>query len=149
MFGFKKKTEKNIGSVDSLKDRAQDTLEELLEAGTALIEKNPERISEVLRDFPDKFATFASKLPWAEKLGAVYYALRDPRTPRATKATLAAALAYFVLPTDFIPDFVPGLGFSDDFGVLMLVLNRVSSAILPEHYESARRRLKGEQESAE
>ena len=108
----------------------------------------PERIAEVLNEFPAKLSKNSEKIPFAEQITAVYYAVRDPKTPMKVKATLAGALAYFILPTDFFPDFLAGFGFTDDFAVLMLVLKRVGPAIKSEHYELARRRLQRDQESA-
>ena len=35
-----------------------------------------------------------------------------------TYLTIAGALAYVVLPTDLIPDFIPGIGFIDDAFVM-------------------------------
>ena len=40
--------------------------------------------------------------------------LRDPRVARHRKLVAAAAAAYFVLPIDVIPDFVPFVGSVDD-----------------------------------
>ena len=119
-----------------------------VKATTDFFTKNPDKIQGILDAFPKKL-TSAGKLPFAEQITAAYYALRDPNTPFKVKATLAAALAYFILPADIIPDLVAGFGFSDDFAVLLLVLKRVSGSITEDHYELARRRLKGEQEPSE
>ena len=108
---------------------------------------NPDKIQGILDAFPKKL-TSVGKIPFAEQITAAYYALRDPKTPFKVKATLAAALAYFILPTDIVPDFIAGFGFSDDFAVLLLVLKRVSSSITDQHYELARRRLQSEEESS-
>ena len=44
----------------------------------------------------------------------LYYATQNPSCPVAVKATIYAALGYFILPLDVIPDFIPVVGFSDD-----------------------------------
>ena len=45
-----------------------------------------------------------------------------PATPMRAKTILIGALAYFILPLDFLPDFAPLIGFSDDAAVLALAL---------------------------
>lgn len=44
--------------------------------------------------------------------------VRDPRVPKWRKFAGLLAVAYFVLPVDVIPDFLPILGWLDDLGVL-------------------------------
>ena len=43
----------------------------------------------------------------------------DSATPLPIRATLFGALAYFVMPFDFIPDIFLGLGFTDDAAILV------------------------------
>ena len=50
----------------------------------------------------------ARQVPFMEDVVAGYYCALDPSTPAKVRATLLAALAYFVLPLDTIPDFYPG-----------------------------------------
>lgn len=119
-----------------------------VKASTDFFTKNPDKIQGILDAFPKKL-TAAGKIPFAEQVTAAYYALRDPNTPFKVKATLAAALAYFIMPADLIPDIIAGFGFSDDVAVLLLVLNRVSSSVTETHYDLARRRLQGEEEPAQ
>jgi uncharacterized membrane protein YkvA (DUF1232 family) len=107
---------------------------------------NSEKITKILNAFPSKLSATANKIPFKTQLTAAYYAIKDPNTSIKVKATLAAALAYFILPTDFFPDLIAGIGFTDDFAVLMLVLKRLGPAVTKEHYELARRRLKSEQQ---
>ena len=103
---------------------------------------NPDAIKEVLTDFPRKLKENTGRVSFATQATAMYYALRDPKTSLKTKALLAAALAYFIMPIDVIPDWFFGLGFTDDLAVIVTVLRQLSSSITPEHYELARRRLK-------
>ena len=42
---------------------------------------------------------------------------------------IAAAVIYFVNPIDLIPDWIPGLGLTDDFGILVTVYASVSTEI--------------------
>ena len=44
----------------------------------------------------------------------LFYATQNPACPLAIKGTIYAALGYFILPIDLIPDFIPVVGFSDD-----------------------------------
>ena len=58
------------------------------------------------------------------------------------QAGLLGAIAYFVLPFDFVPDMLPLLGFTDDAAVLATALRMVVTHITPEHREAARAALK-------
>lgn len=80
----------------------------------------------------------AAGLPFAEDLLAAYYCAFDRDTPLHVKTTLIAALAYFVLPADSIPDFIPVLGFTDDAAVLAGAFKLISDEIKAFHYSAAR-----------
>ena len=80
----------------------------------------------------------ARRLPFSEDALAAYHCVRDPATSKRVKFTLLAALAYFVLPIDAIPDIVPILGFTDDAAVIAAAIAAVRGAILPEHRTKAR-----------
>ena len=67
-----------------------------------------------------------------------YYAAIDPATPGHVKAVLMAALAYFVMPADMIPDVLAGLGFTDDAAVLMMAVKMLAPHIRSSHVEQAR-----------
>jgi uncharacterized membrane protein YkvA (DUF1232 family) len=93
----------------------------------------------VRREFWPKFRRFAAKLPFAEDLLAAYFCAFDRSTPRHVQIVLIGALAYFILPFDFIPDMLPAMGFTDDAAVLATAIRMVATHIGPSHYEAARR----------
>ena len=68
---------------------------------------------------------------------AAWYCARDPATPARVKAILIGALAYFILPTDVIPDVLIGLGFTDDAAVFWAAWQAVSSHITEDHRQQA------------
>jgi uncharacterized membrane protein YkvA (DUF1232 family) len=101
--------------------------------------KDPESLR---RRFWIKLKKVVGKLPFAEDLLAAYYCAFDRETPRHVQAALLGAIAYFILPFDFIPDMLPVLGFTDDAAILATAIRLVSAHILPEHREAARAALK-------
>ena len=96
----------------------------------------------VRRRFWRKLKRVAVKLPFAEDLLAAYYCAFDKETPRHVQVALLGALAYFILPFDFVPDMLPVLGFTDDAAVLATALRLVASHITDDHREAARAALK-------
>ena len=102
---------------------------------------DPEKIEEVERTFWQKLRRVMGRIPFAEDLVAAYYCAIDTSTPTRVRGILLAALAYFILPTDLIPDFITGLGFTDDATVLATTLGIVSSYIKPAHRSLARKAL--------
>src|SRR6201991_2672894 len=94
------------------------------------------------RRFWRKLKRVIAHLPFAEDLLAAYYCAFDSRTPRHVQAALLGAIAYFVLPFDFVPDMLPVLGFTDDAAVLATALRMVATHITPEHRDAARAALK-------
>jgi uncharacterized membrane protein YkvA (DUF1232 family) len=96
----------------------------------------------VRRRFWSKLKRVAAQLPFAEDLLAAYYCAFDSHTPRHVQAALLGAIAYFILPFDFVPDMLPVLGFTDDAAVLATALRMVVTHIMPEHRDAARAALK-------
>ena len=88
--------------------------------------------------FWPKFLRFAADLPFAEDLLTAYYCAFDRDTPLHVKTALMAALAYFVLPFDAIPDVLLMVGFADDAAALLGALRLVTAHIRPVHREAAR-----------
>ena len=96
----------------------------------------------VRRRFWIKLKKVASKLPFIEDLLAAYYCAFDRETPRHVQAALLGAIAYFILPFDFVPDMLPVLGFTDDAAVLATAIRLVAAHITNDHREAARAALK-------
>lgn len=92
----------------------------------------------VRRDFWPKLKSVAARIPFAEEAVAAYYCALDRQTPLRVRGMLLAALAYFILPVDALPDVLPALGFTDDAAVLMATLQLIASHIQPAHREAAR-----------
>jgi len=96
-------------------------------------------------DLREKFWRTARKavrqVPFMDEVVAAYYCALDANTPFRAKAILLAALGYFVLPTDTIPDIIVGLGFTDDIAVLTAAITAVRAHITPAHRLAARQAL--------
>src|SRR3954447_5080630 len=101
------------------------------------------------RRFWVKFKKVLARLPFAAELLAAYYCAFDKETPRHVQVALLGAIAYFVLPFDFVPDVLPILGFTDDAAVLATAIRMVATHITPEHREAARAALKRGVEAAD
>ncbi len=93
------------------------------------------------RNFWRKIGRVAASLPFAEDLLAAHYCAFDRRTPLQVKAVLLGAIAYFVLPTDLIPDYLPVIGYADDAAVLAAAIKLVTLHITSDHREAAQRAL--------
>lgn len=83
----------------------------------------------------------ARHVPFMEDVVAAYYCALDRETPLRVKAILLAALGYFVLPADTIPDVILGIGFTDDVAVLTAALAAVRAHIKPAHKLAAKEAL--------
>jgi uncharacterized membrane protein YkvA (DUF1232 family) len=100
-----------------------------------------EREQKVRRDFWGKLKRVAGNVPFVDDLVAAYFCAMDPATPMRVRGMLLAALAYFIMPIDVIPDIVVGLGFADDMALLTAVVGLVSANITPVHRAAAARAL--------
>jgi len=96
-----------------------------------------------------KLRKVLGKLPFAEELAASYYCAMDKQTPTRVRGILLAALAYFVMPVDMIPDIITGFGFTDDATVVTTAIAIVSGHIKTLHHEKARALLLKEAEAAD
>ena len=97
--------------------------------------------AKVVRNFWGKLRRNIVRLPFAEELVAAYYCAIDKSTPLQVKATLMAALAYFIVPTDLLPDWIALLGYTDDAAVFFAAYRMVANHITDAHRLLARRAL--------
>ena len=65
----------------------------------------------------------------------------DPFTPVQVRVSLMAALAYLIMPFDLFPDFMPLVGYSDDFVALTAVLSIWGKYMTPSIRRRAERKL--------
>ena len=99
------------------------------------------RARRVKAGFWPTFRRAVRHLPFARDMVAAFYCAIDPASRRRVRGILLAALAYFVLPFDAIPDLLAVVGFSDDIAVLAAAIGAVHAHLLPRHYERADRAL--------
>ncbi len=107
-------------------------------ADRARFEKDEKTVRE---GFWPKLKRVVGRLSFAEDLLAAYYCALDPKTPLRVRATLLAALAYFIAPVDLVPDVFIGFGFTDDAAVLLAAIRTVAASITPGHRDRARETL--------
>ena len=88
------------------------------------------------REMRGRMASFLMFLPNMVKL--LGRLMKDVRVPTAEKALFLAAIIYFLMPIDLIPDIFPFIGQVDDIYVIALTLlrlvNRTDETIVREHW---------------
>ncbi len=62
----------------------------------------------------------------------LFYVLISTEVPVQYKTIIIGALGYFILPTDLLPDFIVGLGYTDDLTALLAVYATVKKNVTPE-----------------
>ena len=92
----------------------------------------------VRRGFWQKARRTLGRVPFTEDAVAAFHCATDSATPLRIRATLFGALAYFIMPFDAIPDFLLGLGFTDDAAVLVAAFTAARMHISDSHRRQAR-----------
>ena len=92
----------------------------------------------VVENLGAKLRRTAGRVPFIDEAVASFYAARDPQTPAGVKAAVMAALAYFIVPTDLVPDFIAALGYTDDATVFYGAWRLLSPHLKPDHRDKAR-----------
>ena len=106
----------------------------------------------VMREFGQKLRSNLGKIPFSEDVTSAFYCAMDGQTPAFVKAVLFGALAYFILPTDAIPDFIPITGYTDDMAAIAAAVTTIAVYINRDVKEKTAEKLKrwfGEDTSSE
>lgn len=73
-----------------------------------------------------------------QMIGLIRGLIQEERIPKQDKVVLGGLLALMISPVDLIPDFIPVLGYLDDFFMWVLLLDylfhRVPREVLVDHY---------------
>ena len=72
----------------------------------------------------------------------LYNLFRSPNTGIGDKMVIISPLAYFILPTDIIPDIIAGFGYVDDASCVMTSLKKLSSSITLQIQDQAKSQCK-------
>ncbi|MBS3987860.1 MAG: DUF1232 domain-containing protein [Erysipelothrix sp.] len=99
--------------------------------------------------FYSQTALFTKIIQVAQKAGIkviylvllLFYTLQQSSTPKYAKSIILGALGYFILPTDFVADFIPMVGFSDDLTALLAATAAVALYVTKETKAKAKERL--------
>lgn len=62
----------------------------------------------------------------------LFYMMKSDAVSLKDKAYIVGALGYFVLPIDIVPDFIAGLGYTDDLAVITLLIKYLKDNITPD-----------------
>lgn len=76
-----------------------------------------------------------------EKSLWLHYASKRPETPLWVKTVIYSALAYFILPTDVIPDLIPVTGYIDDMAAITVTVSTINNYIDEDVKQRAREKL--------
>lgn len=91
----------------------------------------------VYRSDERKIARRIGKLSMGDKFALGRALFGDPRVPVWAKLMVVLIVLYLASPIDFLPDFIPVVGFLDDILVVMagvgLLLRAVPAEVVEEH----------------
>jgi len=121
-----------------IKNKYNDVLQVLVESFT--FDANKEK---VVRDFVTKIKANLAKITFLRDAVAMYRASIDSDVALTNKAVFFAALAYFIMPLDAIPDVIPVLGFTDDAAMIAGAVKSMGSVITDKHRQEAEDFLQG------
>lgn len=89
-----------------------------------------EKMEFVEENLWSKLEKSGKKISFAKDILALYNYMRDPMVKWYRKAIVVAALVYFIVPLDAIPDLTPLFGYMDDLGVITALLKYLGSELM-------------------
>ena len=93
--------------------------------------------------FWDKILNFAKRagIELIYLVLLLYYTLDSNTLSLKDRIIVIGALGYFILPVDLIPDYIPIIGLTDDFGAISYAYNKIKENITDEIREQARNKV--------
>jgi len=85
-----------------------------------------------------KLEKSGKRISFAKDILALYNYMKDPFVKWYRKTIVVAALIYFIVPIDTIPDLTPFFGYLDDLGVIATLLKYLGSELIPYYPEGYR-----------
>lgn len=118
-------------SSDSIFDDAIRNGEETDPLGRVSEYETEQKIHFVEENLATKLRRSGKKISFAKDILALFNYMKDPFVSWHRKAIVVAALIYFIVPIDAIPDISPLVGYLDDLGVIAALMKFLGSEILP------------------
>jgi uncharacterized membrane protein YkvA (DUF1232 family) len=101
-----------------------------LDFGGQSEEQVEEKIEYVEDNLWGKLEKTGKRISFAKDILALYKYMRDPFVKWYRKSIVVAALIYFIIPIDTIPDLTPLFGYLDDLGVITALLKYLGSELM-------------------
>jgi len=92
----------------------------------------------VKKKFENKAKKLVGRIKFLQDAVGLYYCAIDPKTETWVKVLAFSALAYFIIPLDAIPDYIPIAGYIDDAGIIASAIKKLSDKINEEHRSKAK-----------
>jgi len=123
-YDVRKDQEKIMAAFSKSKAKAKDTLRDEKKAK----EKINEGYSKLndAKGKSDKIAKLFEEIKLLFEVVSAWISGTYREIPYGTLIAIFGAILYFISPIDFIPDFIPFIGFIDDALVISLTLNGIS-----------------------
>ncbi len=87
------------------------------------LKKTKEKLSK--QSVKDSLGAYVEDLKLFMRLVSAWITRKYTNITSESLVYVVLALIYFVTPTDFVPDFIIGLGFIDDISVIVWVLDKI------------------------